>query len=136
MDGYCGVEAGVESIAGNIELASQLKIDVDRAAVCFVRSFAVSLVVVHLGYRRTPVYDEPSVVIVGKTRIAYVEFFRGGAWFVLEHHFGEIGLGLQNTYRGKLFRVGALSAIVRIDDAIHVCVFDIGFLFLAVACEI
>ena len=54
----------------------------------------------------------------------------------MEHHFGEIGLGLQDTYRSKLFRIGALSAIVRIDDAVHICVFDIGFLLLAVACEI
>lgn len=36
LNGYRSVEAGIEFAAGNVELTSQLKINVDCAAVCFV----------------------------------------------------------------------------------------------------
>ncbi len=136
LDCHGGVEAGVQLVVRDVELAAQLQVDVDGAAVRLVGGGAVGLVVVHLGHGAAPVHHQALVVLVGKAGVADVELFGLGACAVLQDHFREVRLRLQDADGGELVGGGALGAVVRVDDAVHVGVLDVRFLLLAVAGEV
>ena len=136
LDGYGGVEAGVEFVSCNVELAAQLQVDVDGTAIRFVGGGAVGLVVVHLRHRRAPVYDKAAVLIVGKAGVANIELLRCGTGLVLQHYFREVRLRLQDAHGGEFLSIGALGAVVCVDNAVHVRVLNVGFLRFAFAGEV
>ena len=119
LDGDGGVEVGVQAVFLDVELAAQLEIDADGAAVGHVGGAAVVLVVVGLGHRRAPVHHEAAVVLVRDAGRADVELLGFLPGLELQGDLGEVRLLEQELHLGELGGVRVLRQVVPIDHAVH-----------------
>ena len=139
LDGHRGVEVCVQGIFRDIELATQLEIDFDGAAVCDIGGGAVFLVVVGFGHGRAPVHHQAFVVFVRHAGVAYIEFFRSVSRLVLQTELREVRLLEQQARFLEVLEVELLRGVVQVDVFIGGGVFRVGLEGLAhageVACE-
>ena len=119
LNGDRGVEIGSQAVFLDVELAAQLEVGFDGAAVGHVRGAAVVLVVVGLGHGRAPVHHEAAVVLVQDAGGADVELLGLLPGLELQGDFGEVGLLEQKLHLGELGRVGVLRQVVPVDHAVH-----------------
>ena len=119
LDGHRGVEVGAQLVAVQVELATQLQVDFDRAAVGLVARGPVGLVVVHLGHGAAPVHDEVPALLVGHAGGADVDVLGLVGVGELQRHLGEVGAVQQQLGTAELLGVDVGCQVVAFDDAVH-----------------
>ena len=112
------VEHGPELVALDVELAAQLEVAFDDAAVGLVARLAVFLVVVDLGDGAAPVDDEMPVVVIGHADVADVDVLGLAAGLELERDLGEVGLLEEQLGTMEALGRDVGGDVVGVDDAV------------------
>jgi len=119
LDGHRGVEVGAQLVAVQVELAAELQVHLDRAAVGIVARAAVGLVVINLGHGAAPVHDEVAALLVGHARGADVDVLGLVGMRELEPHLREVRAVQEQLGAAQLLGVDVRGEVVALDDAVH-----------------